>query len=151
MRGGGGGGGSLHPAKSLSRSGFLQLVLISGVCTCSSSYRGYFYSRQTLIRWASSKPPVLRRLLTVSVWPLQVCVCVCVCVEHVELSLSYLVSAQAHTTFIIPEFPWPQWAFFFVWGWICVLWLALYLKNKTSETRLSNMPLYVFFFFLLLS
>lgn len=56
MRGEGRGGGSLHPAKSLSHSGFLQLVLISGACTCSSSCGATFIPDKLL---SDECPPCL--------------------------------------------------------------------------------------------
>lgn len=60
MRGGGDGEGEhFHPGKSLSSRGFLLLVLIFAAHVLFIS-QGYFYPWRTLIRWTSSKLPVLR-------------------------------------------------------------------------------------------
>lgn len=68
------------------------------------------------------------------------CVCVCVWNYHCVISCLHkptklLSSQSSHDRDGL-----------FVWGWISVLWLDFYNKKKTSETRLSNMPLCVFSF-----
>ncbi len=94
----------------MNHSGFLELVLISGVCTCSSSCRATFIPDKPL----SDELP-----LSLPFWDSAIhgcwlsvcgphgsaCVCVCMCFEHVELSFSYLVSTLAHKSFYHPIVP----------------------------------------------